>query len=135
MNDVDPVWLYSARRFCRESGIQIMGWGPDILMVEAKSPERAKEIASMLGQFGFKAIEDEEDAYAGILSLSMNPVAVLEKVASFDISKRTIVDRTLPLLWAAWSLAWLLPIAALRSENSATIAYSPSYSEPLHNHL
>jgi hypothetical protein len=115
MNNPDPVWMDSARRFCRESGIQIMGWGTDILLVEAKSPERAKQIASMLGQFGFKAIEDEDDAYAGILSLSINPVAVQEKIASFDISRRPIVDRILPLLWAAWSFAWLLPIAALRS--------------------
>lgn len=50
-----------------------MAWGPEMLVVEAKSPDRAKEIALQLGQLGFKVVESEEDAYAGMLSLSPGP--------------------------------------------------------------
>jgi hypothetical protein len=40
-----PPWLDEARNFCRSAGITIMGWGPNLLTVEAKSPERAEQIA------------------------------------------------------------------------------------------
>ena len=50
-----------------------MAWGPQALVVEAKSPERAAEVSLKLRQLGFQAIEDPEDAYAGILTLSRNP--------------------------------------------------------------
>lgn len=40
-----------------------------MLTVEAKSPERAHEIASKLGQLGFKVVTDEDDANAGLLNL------------------------------------------------------------------
>ena len=56
-----------------------MAWGPNTLVVEAKSQERAKEIASQLGRLGFKVVEDEGDAYAGMLSLSRNPVTTQVK--------------------------------------------------------
>jgi hypothetical protein len=65
-----------------------MGWGPDMLTVEAKSQDRAKEIASQLGQLGFKAIENEDNAYAGMLDLSKNPGEIQARIASFDISRR-----------------------------------------------
>jgi len=52
-----------------------MAWGPDTLVVEAKSANRAEEIASELGQIGFKVVESEDDTYAGMLSLSRNSVA------------------------------------------------------------
>jgi len=47
-----------------------MAWGPSQLVVEAKSPEQAREIADQLSQFGFKAVDDESDAYAGMLTLT-----------------------------------------------------------------
>jgi hypothetical protein len=72
MSKGKPDWLEQTRDFCRGAGITIMAWGPQTLVVEAKSPERAKEIASQLAQLGFAAIEDENDSYAGMLSLSRN---------------------------------------------------------------
>ena len=73
MGKEKPAWLQEATTFCRNSGIKIVAWGPDVLVVEAKSEDRAKEIASQLWQLGFKAINDEADAYAGLLSLSKKP--------------------------------------------------------------
>lgn len=69
----DPDWLPQVREFCRDAGIKIMAWGPEILVVEAKSPEARVQIAHELRQMGFKAIEDEADDEAGILSLSLKP--------------------------------------------------------------
>ena len=84
-----------------------MGWGPDLLTVEAKSPDRAKEIAAQLAQFGFKAVRNEDDAYAGMLDLSKNPEAFQEKVQaaieSFDVSHQRWVERIIPLIWALCS--------------------------------
>lgn len=68
-----PDWLPQARDFCRGAGITIMAWGPDTLVVEAKSPEIALQISNQLRQLGFKAVEDEADAYAGMLTLSLKP--------------------------------------------------------------
>ncbi len=102
MGKRDPTWLPEARQFCRDSGIKIMAWGPDLLTVEAKSTERAKEIVSKLGQLGFKVVEDEDDSYAGMLSLSLNPAAVKEKIVSFDVSRRPWIDLIEPLIWVFW---------------------------------
>ena len=73
MSKIDPEWLPPIREFCRNEGITIMAWGPQALVVEAKSPECAAEVSLKLRQLGFQAIEDAEDAYAGILTLSRNP--------------------------------------------------------------
>ena len=72
MSKGKPDWLQETRDFCRGAGITIMAWGPETLVVEAKSPERAKEIAAHLAQFGFAAVEDEGDSDAGMLTLSYN---------------------------------------------------------------
>jgi len=40
-----------------------------MLVVEAKSPRRAAEIAEQLANRGFVAIQDEEDGFAGLLRL------------------------------------------------------------------
>jgi len=69
----DPDWLPQTREFCRSAGIKIMAWGPDALVVEAKSPETASQISNQLRQLGFKAVPDEADSYAGILTLSLKP--------------------------------------------------------------
>jgi hypothetical protein len=105
-----PAWLEEARNFCRSAGIEIIGWGPDLLSVEAKSPDRAKEIASQLGNLGFKVVENEDNDYAGILDLSRNPAAVQAQIASFDISRRPWDEQVEPLIWAilmlSLGLAW-----------------------------
>ena len=73
MGKQNPAWLQETCDFCDSSGIKIVGWGPELLTVEAKSDARASEIASQLGQLGFKPIKDEDNAYAGLLDLSKNP--------------------------------------------------------------
>ncbi len=72
MSKGKPDWFQETGDFCRSAGITIMAWGPETLVVEAKSPERAKEIAAQLAQLGFKAVEDEGDSSAGMLTLSRN---------------------------------------------------------------
>ena len=69
----DPDWLPQVREFCRDAKIKIMAWGSETLVVEAKSPESASQIAHQLRQLGFKAVEDQSDSYAGILTLSLAP--------------------------------------------------------------
>jgi hypothetical protein len=60
----NPSWLLEASEFCRSAGIKIMAWGPDLLTFEAKSPDRAWEIATKLAQFGFKTIKNRISANA-----------------------------------------------------------------------
>ncbi len=104
MTKEKPAWLQEARAFCRGAGIKILAWGPDMLTVEAKSQDRATEVASHLGQLGFKTIENEDDASAGMLSLSRNPAAVQARVASFDVSRRRWDEQIEPLIWVLCSL-------------------------------
>jgi hypothetical protein len=66
----NPAWLDNTREFCRGAGITIAAWGPNTLVVEAKSPERAAEITAQLANLGFRTVQDADDAYAGLLSLS-----------------------------------------------------------------
>jgi hypothetical protein len=65
-----PVWLDQTREFCRSQGITIAAWGPRNVVVEANSPERAEEISHQLANFGFRAVPSEDDAFAGLLTLS-----------------------------------------------------------------
>jgi len=104
MGKQDPAWLQETRDFCDSSGIKIVGWGPELLTVEAKSDARASEIASQLGQLGFKPIKDEDSAYAGLLDLSKNPAAIQAKKASLDVSRRLWDEQIIPLIWAFCSL-------------------------------
>jgi hypothetical protein len=108
MNKNDPGWLPETRDLCCQLGITIMAWGPDMLTVAAKSPTRAKEIAAQLAHLGFKAIQDEDDAYAGMLSLSKNPDAVQAQVAVFNISRRRWDEQMEPLIWAACAIGFLI---------------------------
>jgi len=66
----NPPWLEPAREFCKARNIMITAWGPQALVVEAKSPERAAEISAQLAELGFQPIRDPDDDYAGILTLS-----------------------------------------------------------------
>jgi hypothetical protein len=112
MDRKDPPWLEQTREFCRNSGIKIVGWGPDMLIVEAKSEECIQEIASQIGQLGFRIVKNDDDAYAGLLNLSRNPAAVEAKIASFDIWRRPWDDQIEPLIWALGALL-LLPGLAM----------------------
>jgi hypothetical protein len=104
MGKQNPAWLQETRNFCDSSGIKIVGWGPELLTVEAKSDARASEIAFQLGQLGFKPIEDEDNAYAGLLDLSKNPAAIQAKKASLDVSRRLWNEQIRPVIWAFGSL-------------------------------
>ena len=108
MNKNDPGWLPETRDLCRQLGITIMAWGPDMLTVEAKSATRAKEIAAQLGHLGFKAIEDEDDACAGMLSLSKTPDVVRAQVAAFNISRRRWDEQIEPVIWGACAIGSLV---------------------------
>lgn len=103
-----PAWLDETRAFCKDNGIKIAGWGPDLLTVEAESPNRSSQIASRLGQLGFRVVKNEDNANVGLLDLSRNPEAVAGEIASFDISRRRWDEQIEPLLWAIGSLL-LLP--------------------------
>jgi hypothetical protein len=118
-----PAWLDETRDFCKDANIKIVAWGPDLLTVEAKSPDRSAEIASQLGQLGFHVIENEDNAYAGLLDLSKNPAAVQAEIASFDISRRRWDEQIEPLLWAIGSLL-LVPglLGSTREPRFATVA-------------
>jgi len=67
----NPDWLPEVREFSHGAGITIMAWGPDTLVVKAKSPEIASQISDQLSQLGFKAVPDEADSDAGMLTLSL----------------------------------------------------------------
>jgi hypothetical protein len=100
MGKENPAWRREVREFCLAAGIDIVAIGPDLLVVEARSEDRVKEIASQLGQLGFTSIKDEDDANAGLLSLSKNPGAVQAKIAQFDISRRRLGEMIEPLICA-----------------------------------
>jgi len=65
-----PSWLHDVQEFCRKEHIEIVAWGENALVVTAKSPEIAERIAAQLAPLGFTAIADENDSYAGLLTLS-----------------------------------------------------------------
>jgi hypothetical protein len=65
-----PAWLDQTRESCRSVGMNIAAWGPHAPVVEAKSSERAAEIANHLAHFGSEPVQDENYAYAGLLTRS-----------------------------------------------------------------
>jgi hypothetical protein len=121
-----PAWLDSTRDFCRGAGIIIMGWGPDLLTVEAKSPDRAREIADKLRPLGFHVVQNADDEYAGMLNLSQNPAAVQATIARhvscFDISSRRWTEQIEPLIWAIGTLLLIPSIAADGGRNPAWLS-------------
>jgi hypothetical protein len=54
MSPKNPDWLPEVRDFCRRSSLTISGWGPDTIIVEAKSPDQTAQASSLLRQFGFE---------------------------------------------------------------------------------
>lgn len=103
-----PAWLNETRDFCKTAGIKIVGWGPDMLTVEAKSPDRSSQIIAQLGQLGFRAVENEDSANAGWLDLSRNPEKIIadqtQRIASLDVSRRRWIEQIEPLFFALGSL-------------------------------
>jgi hypothetical protein len=119
----NPLWLPEACEFCRGSGIKIVGWGPDLLTVEAKSDERAKEIASQMERLGFQVVKNEDNAEAGLLDLSKNPQAVAAMVAAHqkDVSRRRWDEQIEPLVWALGSLLLVPGLSTNPARNSRPI--------------
>lgn len=122
-----PPWLDPARDLCRRSGISVVGWGPNLLTVEAKSPTRAAEVANQLGQLGFKVVKDEDDENAGLLSLSQNPdalqAAANQRTATFDISRRRWPEQIEPLIWLVGSSLLIPRVATSSSKYPAWFSY------------
>lgn len=116
-----PAWLEETRAFCKTAGIKIMGWGPDLLTVEAKSAARSSEIAAQLGQLGFRVVENEDNVNAGLLDLSRNPEAIRAAIASFDISRRPLGELIAPLVPAALSV-WILVLASRPSSQNPALS-------------
>jgi hypothetical protein len=75
-----PDWLGQVRAFCKQSKIEIMGWGDETLVVKAVGADRAKKVTDELRSFGFEVIEDEDDVEAGMLLLSRDRAATLAKM-------------------------------------------------------
>jgi hypothetical protein len=127
-NREKPLWLDATRDFCRRAGISVVGWGPDLLTVEAKSSARATEIAIQLGQLGFKVVKNEDDEYAGLLSLSQNPdavqAAIHQRTATFDISRRRWPERVEPLIWLVGTSLLFPGLATSHSRTPTGFAYS-----------
>jgi len=127
-NKEKPSWLDETRDFCRRAGISVVGWGPNMLTVEANSSTRATEIANQLGQLGFKVVKDEDDEHAGLLSLSQNPdavqAAIHQRTATLDISRRRWPERVEPLFWLIGSFLLIPGVAPSNSRTPAGFAYS-----------
>jgi len=102
-----PAWLQEVRHFCGGAGIEVAGWGADTLIVTAKTPERANQVASQLEPFGFKPVVYDDDAYAGLLTLSRDVAGTRDKIASFDVSRRPLNERLIPLIWCAIAVVFL----------------------------
>ena len=94
---------------------------------EAKSPDRAREIASQFGQFGLKIVENEDDAYAGLLNLSPDPGAILETERKFrrrysDFSRRPLIDLLTPAFELTFSMFFFWVCAVESGSKSAKFA-------------
>jgi hypothetical protein len=111
MSKPDPIWLAETRQFCQGAGIPIVGYGPNLLTVEARGKERAQEITSQLSSLGFQAIDNRGNTYAGLLDLSKNPGALHEQLHHFDVTHSCWQDSAQPFIWAIGALLlipWLL---------------------------
>jgi hypothetical protein len=109
MSTQKPDWLPGVRKFCRDAGIAISGWGPDTLVVEAKSPELARVISNRLRPLGLAPVASEDDAAAGLLLLSRTATTRLNAAAApslADLARRPTVERLGPLLEAVFA-TWL----------------------------
>ncbi len=76
MSKDTPAWLAAVRELCRANKIEIASWGANVLVVYAKTPERARDIAALLGSLGLQPVADPGDEEAGLLTLSPDPAAL-----------------------------------------------------------
>jgi hypothetical protein len=104
MSKPDPIWLAETRQFCQGAGIPIVGYGPNLLTVEARGKERAQEITSQLSSLGFQAIDNAGNRYAGLLDLSKNPAALHPQLHHFDVTRACWQDSAQPVIWAIGAL-------------------------------
>ena len=74
----EAVISAAARDFHRRLGFEHADW-------ETKSPDRAAQIASQLGQFGFKVLRNKDDECVGLLPLSQ--AAAMHQQASAAASR------------------------------------------------
>jgi hypothetical protein len=76
----EPDWMGQVRAFCKQSDIEILGWGDVTVVVKAVDADHATKVSELLRSFGFEAIEDENDAEAGMLLLSRDRAGTLAKM-------------------------------------------------------
>jgi len=126
-NKEKPVWLDDARDLCRREGISVVGWGPNMLTVEARSASRASEIANHLGRLGLKVVKNPDDEDAGLLDLSPDPNALEQllrrQTAAFDISRLRWSIQVEPLIFLLGSSLLIPKIATSDSRTPAWTAY------------
>jgi hypothetical protein len=124
MSKEKPPWLQATREFCGSVGIEICGWGTDTLVVKTVSRDDAAQVASQFRSLGFEPIEDEDDASAGLLTLSRVPAATLAKQqcgqsSSTDISRPPSTERITAAVLASLGICVILFAAG-----SALISFS-----------
>jgi hypothetical protein len=110
MTGVDRGCLPETRHLCRQLRITIMAWGPDRLTVEAKSAKRAKEIAVQLGHLGFKAIENDDDAWQACSACQKIQMRFerRSRLSTFHAAARMSRWNDGTLIWAASAVGFLI---------------------------
>jgi hypothetical protein len=68
-----PPWFEEVRALCRAADIEIAGWGPESLLLVAKTPERRRQLIEQFSSMGFQELQSSQDEYAGLLQLMRNP--------------------------------------------------------------
>jgi hypothetical protein len=48
------------------------GWGPESLVLTAKTTELRQQLTEQFSSMGFQAVQSSEDEYAGLLQLMRN---------------------------------------------------------------
>jgi hypothetical protein len=122
---VDPAWLPAARQICRGSGITIAGWGPNLLTLEAPTPESRTRVTALLAAIGLRPISNPDDEYAGLLDFSADPAALEAQIdahlAAVEISRRPLQERMVPIIWMLGSLLLLRGILHWRDGSDAYV--------------
>jgi hypothetical protein len=111
MNKSAPPWLAETQLYCKSAGIPIVGWGPNLLTVEASGYARAKEVATQMSALGFQEIPCAGNIRAGLLDLSKDPAALraeaearLHRARPFDLTHPCWQDTIQPAAWLLLSL-------------------------------
>jgi hypothetical protein len=67
-----PPWFEEVRNLCRAADIEIVGWGPESLVLTAKTTELRQQLTEQFSSMGFQAVQSSEGEYAGLLQLMRN---------------------------------------------------------------